>query len=372
MSQTAENKPKFPEILPLVEEYLKDCKETGKPMRINLWDTNHMSNEPSQVLADENLHRLAQKYGSPFYVIEAVPAKPANQMVEKYLYGTKEQSAEIQKRLDSYKTTGTKEATIKQILGYAKNDLENGVKNSTHLIFPDPRGEDSSEILKTLSPEEQAVAKKYQTLLMEEVKKNLVKDGENSQNQIINVIAPKVYTALTKEEKTAFASMQKKLQPVVMGNDNLDTSEIDKKITINIESAKKGNDVQIILYGAAHFSKKMDLDEWMQGLSIAIADSTKNDVVKNLFKDTEFSKVHHDLPEYVYYTDKHKLVKMDSDAAKAEFLGITPEQLKIWKLVNEVRDELPKFPVELESWVKSPNIIFQPVVKSPITQSTRQ
>ena len=41
------------------------------------------------------------------------------------------------------------------------------------------------------------------------------------------------------------------------------------------------------------------------------------------------------------------MVKMDTDDAKAEFLGISKQQFKTWKLVNDIRDELPKFPVEL-------------------------
>ncbi len=70
-----EEKAKFPEILPVIEEYLKKQQANGEPMRIHFWDTNHFTDEPHQVFADKSLHDLVKKYGAPLYVVEAADAK---------------------------------------------------------------------------------------------------------------------------------------------------------------------------------------------------------------------------------------------------------------------------------------------------------
>ena len=207
-------------------------------------------------------------------------------------------------------------------------------------------------------PEEQAILQKFNEAVTEEVKKWSASGGTtNGHEQIMNAIVPKILESFSVDEKQFFITAQKKLQNVAFGNDSLDTSAIDKKISANVAKVfDHKNDVQLTLYGAAHFSKQHDLDERMQGLNIAIADSTKLNTIRDLFLNDQVNQVHTDLPEYVYYTDKRKMVKLDNDAAKAEFLGLNEQQFRSWSVVREMNIETYNLKEQSQNWISANNL----------------
>ena len=100
MPPTTENTtataPQFPEILPVIEQYLENCKKTGKPMRVNLWDASHFTNEPLQVLSDPALRDLAKKYGSSLYVAEVSSGEKMTKLVKDYVAGDAEATKKIE------------------------------------------------------------------------------------------------------------------------------------------------------------------------------------------------------------------------------------------------------------------------------------
>mgnify|MGYP006955968039 CR=1 FL=1 len=137
----------------------------------------------------------------------------------------------------------------------------------------------------------------------------------------------------THEEKLLIHKFGQKIQAIEGGDSSFDKSSIDEKIAANVAKVfKPDRDVQITVYGAAHFSKKLDLNERMEGLNIAIADSKNLKDIRKAYLDTQCNIINNELPEYVYYVDKHKLVKMDNDVAKAEFLGLDEKQFKEWAI----------------------------------------
>lgn len=101
--------------------------------------------------------------------------------------------------------------------------------------------------------------------------------------------------------------------------------------------------MQITIYGAAHFDKKQDLNERMLGLTIAVVDD-KREWAKNAMLNNNGKHIHNQFPDYAYYPSEDRFVKLDNDAAKAEFLGIDEKQFKAWELSIKVRseNELPK------------------------------
>ena len=364
---STEQQPQFPEILPIIEKYLEDCKATGKPMRIHLLDTNHNINEPSQVLADKSLYELTKKYGSPFYVIEAVTATDLTKTVQNYVAGDKT----AQKTIDEfYQYKTPKEQNILKIIQYAKQNSQ------THIIFPDQREAEGLAMIKTLPPNEQAVYQKFQDKLKTEGDKALKSgNSDNLQKTMMTEVIPKVMASFSYEEKLLLIKSAQKLKAITIGNDQFDTSIIDEKISNIVEQAfnkytpsQHINDVQITFYGALHFTKDYDLDERMQGLSIAIADRSKLDQIRQSFLSEKTMDIHNDFPEYVYYPKEHRIIKLDNDVAKAEFLGIEVEQFKALELSKNLNGI-----IKLPNYEEQANLYFrQDNDKAPTNYKGRQ
>ena len=151
-----ETNPQFPEILPVIEQYLKDCKKEGKPMRIHFWDTNHQLDAAKQITADSSLHNLAKKYGSPLYVIEIVGGDDFTKLVPGYLAGDKHATKRI---IEDYNFKSNKGKSVLKIVDYAKNDP------NTRVLFPDHREAEVKAFVNSMPADEQVLYKKFDTLI---------------------------------------------------------------------------------------------------------------------------------------------------------------------------------------------------------------
>ncbi len=219
----------------------------------------------------------------------------------------------------------------------------------TDIALPDPR---EKELEKQLTKQELDLLNKEKKLLLEmanELKKNLGKSEFNIQT-FMQTAQDKHSKFFSESEKGILQNAKEKSKIILLGGDSADTSEIDKKITDNINTVfNPQKNIQLTMYGAAHFTKENDLNERMDGLSIAIANSEKNMPVQLIFTSTETRNTHYQFPDYVYYANEKRLVKMDNEAAKADFLGLTEEQFNAYKVARHM-DKEKRFIAPLEMY----------------------
>ncbi|MEZ5690797.1 MAG: hypothetical protein R3D71_03935 [Rickettsiales bacterium] len=331
--------PQFPAILPVIEDYLEKQKAAGEPMRIHFWDTNHHIADPAQVAADKSLHDLIKQYGSPLYVIEAADKSVQDRIISDAMTKQKEtgKSIELSIKPEYAKNLPRKVAMIK-MADYKLYDSFEQSDNPTDVLYPDSR---EKELGSKLSTEEINLLERYNKFLQSELKnKGLTESIENIINNAEEINSNFAKT-LSKKEHETFSQASKKYYNTVYGDEQLNTSVVDERISENINKVfDPKKHVQVTLYGLLHFSKELDLNERMPGLSIAIARSDKLEVVRESFLTKPFSKIHNQFPDYVYYTDQDRMVKMNNDKAKAEFLGISESDFKIHQIKQQMEKDL--------------------------------
>jgi hypothetical protein len=141
-----------------------------------------------------------------------------------------------------------------------------------------------------------------------------------------------------------------------------DTSQLDRMIADNVrDDLKKYQNgtppVVISIYGAAHYNKPNDLNEKLPGVSVAIQKGPgemRGEYLGGSSAD--------DVPEYAYYIDSKRLVKIDNDAARAEFMGLSSQEFTTY-----VKHGLPKLGRMEAKEAQAPATGFSP---TPVVQSS--
>lgn len=360
MSSALTTEPEFPEILPVIEEYLK---AGGK--HINFWDTNHYDFKPKKVFVDQHIHERIRQFGSPLYVMEEYKyPKETCELFKAYIKGDKEEHNQVQKIIDGILQEGATPMNRAAITLFRYADDEKNSKRPTNVIFPDSRGSELDEMKNKMPKEEVRAFEKYMALSDDRLGK--ISDyGRRVDGDLIASIRTQVISGFDPAERPHLDKALKKLMPILIANESKDTSAIDKKISENIsKDFDPEKHIQIMLYGATHFSKSNDLNK-LGDLNIAIADSTNLSHIRKNY--LENPGVHNDFPEYAYYTDKHKIIKLDNDKAKAEYLGMDEKQFKAWELSIKLREKaINKLTVSsVESAPTVPPTYQQPAPKNP-------
>lgn len=255
--------------------------------RINIWDGNHGIAAPLELLASEQLYQLISPYGKPRYLFE--DASPgANKAFEELRVMTPEaRAAEIERKKAFRSPEPVKYQSYVRLLEM------NGVRADVYI--PDPRGEAFEKANFT----EQELAYWQQSLQLSE---------------------PVIRAFLDEQECRDYNSFQKKVVAVATdtGKD-LDTTGIDRKIKQNVDAyaaAHHTHGVQVMLYGALHFMKGEDLDEHLPGVSVLVTDRPGG-VIQGAYANKLFT----DIPDYVWYDDQKRLVKLNTPEAIAELKG---------------------------------------------------
>lgn len=329
----AETAPAFLEILPVIEDYLKTAKAAGKPMRVHLWDMDHFSSEPAKIIADPGLNALAKKFGSPLYILEDLNSADYNAVLPIYINGDTARVRDIMSR-------DPRNKAVLEIFEYARTDNADNTQNKTRIYYPDRRLEDLSKILSNLPIDQQNIIKKYDSLAKQEIDTRMSNGSFTGSQQENMIDIPEAIKAkLTPEEIKLFdEAMTSMINQLNDPKGNKGIAERTNKIF------DPKHDVQITMYGALHYEEKSDLNESMPGLSIGLLNS------KNIKENAETyitakGASSKDFPDYVYYMDQRRLVKLDTDAAKAEFLGMDLKQFKAWELSTQIPDQI-KLPVK--------------------------
>lgn len=332
-------KPQFPEILPVIKEYLEKQKAAGEPMRIHLWDTNHSIDLPKRVVSDESLHKLIKEYGSPLYIIEDFAAKAAQKKADTFVQENHSKPSYILQRENGFANNMGYNDII-QIYKHVADDYRSDNKNKTRVIFPDPRQE---IIHKEFTEEELRLMRKYNNVGNSYSQINSTENPIiRTAKKIVHNIKYKIVDSISLQEALSVRRLSDKYHGITMGGENLDQTLIDKEIERRVNTIfDPKRDVQVTFYGLLHFTKENDLSEGMLGLSIAVVDSNDMKEVRGIYKN--FSKTHHQFPDYAYYADQNRMVKMDNDKAKAEFLGISEKEFKVWEIRRKLNNttELP-------------------------------
>ncbi len=320
----------YPEILPVIEQYLKTAKESGQPMRIHFWDMDHYSAEPAKVIADPGLNALAKKFGSPLYILENVNSDLANIDVNNYINGNTYHIKDLNRH-------NPRNKAILDIYEQARQDKANNSETKTQVYYPEARKEDIIEAISYLPANQKLIMEKFIDYANQEISTRMSnRTYTNSQKEMMDDIPEAARAKLSPTENAilddAFNTMRER------GLDALGNEKIAQN-TNRVFDPKR--DVQIMMYGALHYERESDLNEAMPGLSIGLL--AAKDIKENAERYIN-KKGSTDFPNYVYYTDEHRLVKMDNDAAKAEFLGMDDKQFQAWKLSHEIKPPEIKLP----------------------------
>ncbi|MEK6747132.1 MAG: hypothetical protein AABY33_08905 [Pseudomonadota bacterium] len=347
-------KPEFPEILSVIKEYLEKQKAVGEPARIHFLDTNHYTSTSMKVIADKSLHELVKQYGNPVYVLESINGAEASKLVQDYISGDKKALTPDSGVTDN---KALKNASLIEIANYASQDQK------TRILFPDTRVDDLERILTNAPKDQREAFEKFSQNFGTEVDRVFASRRGMDRNNPIHIEEAQIVAlnimlrSFNEQERNSFLAVRGKIAQALKGDDLLDTSAIDEKISSRVLENIRDHDVQLTIYGAAHFDKKNDLNDRMPGLSIAIVDKDKT-LAKVLMSDEFGRHVHNQFPDYAYYADQHKITKLDNDKAKAEYLGMDEKQFKAWELSIKVREEiinkLPSSPVETSPTAPQP------------------
>ncbi len=301
---------KHPEYQPLWQA-LEPILASGT-RRIHLWDANHNNPEPREIFADAELLAMASKYGRPLYISEALSA---GNMVERYQNGTVDDRRAIHDYFFGMAANRVTDDQKQMAWAAANIDiLTLGQKDMADIYGPDPR---IDKPFPKLTDTEQEVAKKFAARMKEDGGIDFLTE----ENLTLFV------RSLSRKERNAFIRFEKKFAEFAAPGSQsgiLDTSQTDAEISRRIEaygaqSTNASTDrVQIMLYGAGHYTKPHDLDDTMPGVSIMVMDSPGG--LEKLNK-MGLLKID-DKPEFVWYANENRLVKLDNPAAIQEMLGV--------------------------------------------------
>lgn len=319
----------YSELFKAIDAELADRKAHGRPLRINIWDANHQSPTPRDIATHPDLRAVATHYGKPAYVIEAADiAVELNKGFDRHRRARPADREALANGLrNNYGTSESRERLLEASAA--------GLK----VLYPDPRGEVMREV--KFTPAEMAMEDRF-------------RKGIGSQGtECMGEFTERFLNSLSPAEKEVFTSMEQKVLYAATRGDE-DSTKIDKKIAQKVKAdlpdgGKAGATVPITLYGVNHFSKERDLNEHLPGVDVAIYD---NPNASGFAVKTDPDKMRN-LPQMVWYADAGRLVKLNNDAAKMEFLGLgSAQQLRQWE-----KGTLPPTPNMVEAL--SPEVLAQ-------------
>jgi hypothetical protein len=325
MAESDRSQPDYSPIHRVVADYVKSG---GK--RVHFWDHNHGSPIPREVFGDPKLlDAVRAAGGKPAYILEDA-SKNANKLLDEYRTTTPEVRNDIVQAIKegaaSYSPQDPERRANSDI-----NILENARTQNIPLYSPDIRGNMN---VKFTSSEEAMFQKVAKPTIFSTLNDCLPVTGQTLfDNSIMN-----------QKELDIIKSAGKKFNQLTYANGTLKTGELDKKIADNIlkHAGRKdapANEIQLVMYGGAHYEKPKDINENAPGLSIAvIPDAKAIEFNKNSFSGKTLAGI--SLPDYAWYGQTNTLVKLDNDAAKAQFLGV--DDATYQKLKSDPKAVIPK------------------------------
>lgn len=303
-----EQRPEYQPIFDALAEQLADRAAKGLPLNINIWDGNHGSHIPLEIFADPRLAEIVRPYGTLVRIHEEVASEAANRLTERYRAASPSEREALVKKIPSKYRAGYHEL------------LDQAVQadGAVNLYYPDPRGEKLEEVFGMPG------SGTYPDLLREH---------GNVGAQCTNITTERYMNSLSPQEQEHATEFLEALAEIALdeGTQGVDTTNIDAEIKRRVDArfGAQSDAVLITKYGLAHFSKETDLDEHFPGISLAVLDTPG--AVKMIYRDTG---LHNDLPDMVFYRQTNKLVKLNTDEARADFLGVTVDSYRTAPLID--------------------------------------
>lgn len=308
--------PNFGAIHRVVDAYLA----AGGPRRIHFWDMDHSSPAPRQVYSDPALLATVRQHGPAAYIVEN-GSPQANKEYERYRFGNDTQRARIARDEAGIAAfyQPLDETARARFLAARMRVLDASRSTPAVPVYsPDTRG----DLQLGLNGRER-------TLLVHHLQGGFVAKGE----------------CLAGYEETYARYMHGREQGMLQRATSaftrlaspagsLESGALDANIADNIRAhaARAGapaGEVQLIIYGGAHYLKANDLNEQLPGLSIAVVDEKRPQHLMPL------SQVH-SLPDFAWYHRANggegRLVALNTDAARAAFLGMSEQQYAAFAL----------------------------------------
>ena len=285
-----------------IDRELAKRKAEGKPLRVNIWDGVHQSPIPRSVTVHSGLRNVVRKYGQPAYVIETVrDAERLEGWFEQHRLGTPSERREA-------------EAELK-----GRNRLMDGLlrasKKGAAVIFPDPRSDEFDAA--GFTPAEI----KMWARLSKEIDARGLECASVTQERFVASLSPA-------ERAIADSFAEKYTALAKLGDERVDRVVAENVNQALPDNGRAGKTIPIMLYGAGHFGKKLDLNEHLPGVDVAIYRSPSASAALR----QAAPHLANDLPQMVWYSDQKRLVKLDNDKAKMEYLGFkTVDQLRLWE-----------------------------------------
>lgn len=257
---------------------------------IYIWDGNHSAHQQRQLAYSPELAELVQPYGRPTYIIES----PSYDTIDRLrALGRMEPDARnaaiAEMRLDA---EGSPRA--QSFLLLVDRTFEHGAR----VISPDPRAD-------LLNDDEHALLAALQG------------NGHIPAGDFSFMLAY-LYQEGTAEQRRTIESLRDKLT-------SMDLDAIDAQINATVGRRLDASDrpeVVITLYGAGHFVKSQDLDERAAGVSIAVVDGPGG--LRDVYNTTAMQ----DLPDYAYYIESGRVVRLDTPETQMEFTGALTDTLR--------------------------------------------
>lgn len=269
---------------------------------ITVWDGNHESDVPRALLADRALCKEMTRYGKPLYVFELPGRQVINDRIEEFAKASPEERLVYLRKIAATATSDTGKSIVRMIGDMAQINAS----GQAYAYNPDARPLTNY----TQGEEEQdralrALVSKYG---LSGIDKPL-RDYLHSLNE---------------KQLDDFESMQRKLKLAAnacsgaQGTDDCVNNDIIRNVA-NYR-ARKGIDkgVQAMVYGFGHFASANDLNEAFPGVSIGVINEPGD--LARFYKNPTMGYV--DVPNYAYYINQKRFVKLDTQAAVDEFVGM--------------------------------------------------
>lgn len=269
--------------------------------RFNFVDGSHASPVPRKIFSSEALFKLVSAYGKPVYVIESTGANQLYKLLNEYKKFSPE---ERNKTRDFYINTDIYPGFSNALF----NVMDRVAQGKAHVVFPDTRNINSEFKLKNNE------ARAFINIL------GIVnKVGGDCADETQNVVEK----SSTPAARKALDSALEKINRLVTGGAPT-TELIDAKISANVDRLKKRDNIpknsfEIMIYGALHYLKEKDLNEHRKGLTLAVFESPEASKLNREKKNKDGKPIYSDTPDFVWYSNEKRLVKLDTPEAKREF-----------------------------------------------------
>lgn len=291
------DKPEYAQIWPALAPYLK------RGGRLHIVDGNHANPVPREIFSSEGLFNLAAKYGKPVYVMEEVGTKEAYELLSKYIKASPEERNKMRKSTLPNETSGTINALY--------DVMDRVAQGNAHLVFPDTRRQNF-------------VAQDFSEEELKSLQRTIGVIGIAGAD-CIPVAHEVIKQSLSPEDKKVFDSAGAKFSKAA-DNGAETTEAIDRHISVNVDRLKKRDKIpaknfEIMMYGAAHYLKENDLDEHRKGTTLAVVDSPESMriLLANQIDKKTGKPIYSDTPDFVWYSNEKRLVKLDTPEAIKEF-----------------------------------------------------